>query len=211
MAIEGIDQFITKTATVTSVDSQNVVACSKLHFNTEATVRQALEPLNPSELPKMLEGLRKISKSYPIAETRVEESGEHTIVGTSELQLDQMMHDLRELYAKVEIRVSEPFVSICETVQEASAVRCFAATTNKKNTISMLAEPMEKGLGAQIRSCELFKPQNSGLLAEMLVRDFEWDELTAESVWAFGPAKGTGQNMLVDYTIEGEVDKARLK
>jgi len=32
----------------------------------------AIEPINPSELPKMLEGLRKINKSYPLATTQVE-------------------------------------------------------------------------------------------------------------------------------------------
>jgi len=46
--------------------------------------------LNPSELPKLLAGLRKINKSYPLAETKVEESGEHIIIGTGELYLDSI-------------------------------------------------------------------------------------------------------------------------
>lgn len=56
------------------------------------------------------------------------------------------MHDLRTLYAEIEIKVSEPFIAINETVGEASAVRCFADTPNKKNQISMTTEPMDKGL-----------------------------------------------------------------
>jgi U5 small nuclear ribonucleoprotein component len=92
----------------------------------------AVEPLNPSELPKMLEGLRKISKSYPLAITKVEESGEHTIAGTGELYLDCIMHDLRKMYSEIEIKVSDPFVSFCETVYETSAIKCFAETPNKK-------------------------------------------------------------------------------
>lgn len=43
-------------------------------------------------------------------------------------------------------------------------------------------------------------------MVDSLVNEFEWDELTASSVWSFGPQK-TGSNMLIDYTIEGEVDK----
>ena len=31
----------------------------------------AVEPVNPSELPKMLDGLRKINKSYPLVTTKV--------------------------------------------------------------------------------------------------------------------------------------------
>jgi len=38
-----------------------------------------------------VEGLRKINKSYPLAVTKVEESGEHAILGTGELYLDSIM------------------------------------------------------------------------------------------------------------------------
>jgi hypothetical protein len=38
-------------------------------------------------------------QSYPLAVTRVEESGEHTLLGTGELYLDSIMKDLREMYA----------------------------------------------------------------------------------------------------------------
>lgn len=31
----------------------------------------AVEPVNPSELPKMLDGLRKVNKSYPLVTTKV--------------------------------------------------------------------------------------------------------------------------------------------
>lgn len=60
-----------------------------------------VEPVNPSELPKMLDGLRKVNKSYPLLVTRVEESGEHVILGTGELYLDCVMHDLRKMYSEI--------------------------------------------------------------------------------------------------------------
>lgn len=88
IGIEGIDKGFNKTATVVAVDDTETLAFKKLDFNTESVVKVACEPLNPSDLPKMLEGLRKINKSYPIVQTKVEESGEHIIVGTSELYLD---------------------------------------------------------------------------------------------------------------------------
>lgn len=61
----------------------------------------SVEPVNPSELPKMLDGLRKVNKSYPLLITRVEESGEHVILGTGELYLDCVMHDLRKMYSEI--------------------------------------------------------------------------------------------------------------
>lgn len=68
-----------------------------LKFNTKSVVKLAIEPINPSELPKMLESLRKVNKSYPLLTTRVEESGEHVLLGTGELYLDCVMHDMRKV------------------------------------------------------------------------------------------------------------------
>ena len=64
-------------------------------------------PVNPSELPKMLDGLRKVNKSYPLVNTKVEESGEHIILGTGELYLDCVMHDLRKMYSEIDIKVGD--------------------------------------------------------------------------------------------------------
>jgi len=88
IGIEGIDKGILKTATIVNIDDNKTIAMKKLDFNTESVIKVACEPLNPSELPKMLEGLRKINKIYPMVTTKVEESGEHLIIGTGELYID---------------------------------------------------------------------------------------------------------------------------
>lgn len=46
--------------------------------------------------------------------------------------------------------MSEPFVSFAETVIDASSVKCMVETPNKKNQISMIAEPLDKGLAEYI-------------------------------------------------------------
>ena len=74
--LEGVDAPINKTATITDVQDNDEAAIFKpLIFNNAAVVKLAVEPLNPAELPKMVEGLRKIRKSYPAAQTKVRESG----------------------------------------------------------------------------------------------------------------------------------------
>ena len=35
----------------------------------------------------MLDGIRKLNKSYPLLVTKVEESGEHILIGTGELYM----------------------------------------------------------------------------------------------------------------------------
>ena len=149
--LEGIDATITKTATVVeeSIDAEMYIF-RPLRFPTLSVMKIAVEPLNPSELPKMIEGLRKINRSYPLAVTKVEESGEHVILGTGEIYLDSLMKDLRELYAELEVKVADPVVSFCETIVETSSMRCFSETTNKRNKITMTCEPLEKGLATDI-------------------------------------------------------------
>ena len=73
----------------------------------------------------------------------------------------------------------------------------------------MTTEPLEKNLSNRIQQDLLYKTEKRNLLADVLVKDFNWDELTANSVWAFGPTN-TASNMLIDYTLEDEIDKTRL-
>lgn len=113
-------------------------------------MKVAVEPLVPSELPKMLEGLRKINKSYPLLHTKVEESGEHILLGSGELYLDCALHDLRKMYSEIEIKVSDPSVRFCETVIDTSSRMCYADAPNKKNRVTMTAQPLDKGLADEI-------------------------------------------------------------
>jgi len=208
--IEGIDQPIVKTSTITDLQGEEELYIFRpLKFSTQSVIKIAVEPVNPSELPKMLDGLRKVNKSYPLLSTRVEESGEHVILGTGELYLDCVMHDLRKLYSEIEIKVADPVVSFCETVVETSSLKCFAETPNKKNKMTMIAEPMEKGLAEDIENEVVSINWNKKRLGEFFQTKYDWDLLAARSIWAFGPDL-TGPNILVDDTLPSEVDKGLL-
>jgi len=96
---------VVKTSTIVQVHTdEDLYICRPLKFNTQSIIKIAVEPVNPSELPKMLDGLRKVNKSYPLLSTRVEESGEHVILGTGELYLDCVMHDIRKMYSEIDIK-----------------------------------------------------------------------------------------------------------
>ena len=76
-------------------------------------------------------------------QTKVEESGEHILIGTGELYLETVLHDLRKMYSEIEIKVSDPSVKFCETVIDTSSIKCYADTPNKKNRISFIAQPLD--------------------------------------------------------------------
>ena len=46
---------------------------------------------------------------------RVEESGEHVILGTGELYVDCQLYDLREVYGQMEIKVYTPMTELSES------------------------------------------------------------------------------------------------
>ncbi|CAG8498929.1 10302_t:CDS:10 [Scutellospora calospora] len=208
----GVDNSIVKTATITenSDDEGHKHIFRSLSFVTTAVLKVAVEPVNPSELPKMLDGLRKINKSYPILITKVEESGEHIILGTGELYLDCVLHDLRRMYAEIELKVSDPVVRFCETVVETSALKCFAETPNKKNKLTMISEPLEKGIAEDIEAGRVSIKWDVKDIAKFFEEKYSWDVLASRSIWAFGPDEN-GPNILVDDTLPAEVDKSLLK
>ena len=208
--IEGIDQPIIKTATLVDADIDFELEIFRpLRFHTESVIKIAVEPVNPSELPKMLEGMRKCNKSYPLLGTRVEESGEHVILGTGELYLDCVMHDLRKMYSEIDIKVADPVVCFTETVVETSSLKCFAETPNKRNKLTMIAEPLEKGLAEDIESERLQLGWKRKKLSDYLQKKYDWDLLASRSIWAFGPEQ-CGPNILLDDTLPSEVNKQLL-
>jgi U5 small nuclear ribonucleoprotein component len=230
--IEGIDSAIAKTATLTDNrfphpkdgngedeyenDEEDAVQIfSPLSFpqcGFESTMKLAVEPLNPAELPKMVEGLRRITKSYPMAKTRVEESGEHVLFGTGELYLDCIMHDLRHVYADIEIKVADPVVGFRETVVETSSLQCFADTPNKRNRVTLVAEPLTEGLAESLEAgkIDIIRWDNKKL-GRYFQTQYDWDLLSSRSVWAFGPSPTRGTNILLDDTLPSEVDKDLLQ
>eukprot|EP01054_Gregarina_sp_Poly1_P004284 Gregarina_sp_Poly_1__4283@NODE_232_length_11105_cov_98_544211_g205_i0_p1_GENE_NODE_232_length_11105_cov_98_544211_g205_i0NODE_232_length_11105_cov_98_544211_g205_i0_p1_ORF_typecomplete_len1029_score172_03GTP_EFTU/PF00009_27/9e33EFTUD2/PF16004_5/1_1e29EFTUD2/PF16004_5/4_6e03EFG_IV/PF03764_18/4e21EFG_C/PF00679_24/4_4e17GTP_EFTU_D2/PF03144_25/7_9e12EFG_II/PF14492_6/3e10MMR_HSR1/PF01926_23/0_001SRPRB/PF09439_10/0_036GBP/PF02263_19/0_064_NODE_232_length_11105_cov_98_544211_g205_i039937079 len=200
--IGGVDPSVRKTATITSLvtlQNDEVEVFHKLVFPTTSVIRIGCEPLNPSELPKMLEGLRKIDRSYPLMKTKVEDSGEHVLIGSGELYLDCALHDLRKLYGDLELKCADPVVQLCETVIETSAMKAFGDTPNKKNRISLIAERLEPGLESDIELGKINASMSVKELSQVLMTKYEWDALSARSVWAFSSNMGT--NMLVNEIL----------
>ena len=211
--LSGVDNSIVKTATIVPLkmaDDEDAYIFKPITHFTESVFKVAVEPINPSELPKMLDGLRKINKSYPLITTKVEESGEHVVLGTGELYMDCVLHDLRRLYAEMELKVSDPVTRFCETVVETSAIMCYAITPNKKNKITMIAEPLEQGIAEDIEAGRVRIRDSVRKVGQFFEERYEWDKLASRSIWAFGPEE-MGPNIMQDDTLPSSVDKKMLR
>ena len=86
VGLVGIDQFLLKTGTLTTSESAHNMRVMK--FSVSPVVQIAVQVKNPIDLPKLVEGLKRLSKSDPCVQVSTSESGEHIIAGPGELHLD---------------------------------------------------------------------------------------------------------------------------
>jgi elongation factor 2 len=197
-AVVGIDQFVVKTATLCSDESSHPLYNMK--YSVSAVVRVAVEPKNPSELPKLIEGLKRLSKSDPLVQCTMTEGGEHIIAGAGELHLEICLKDLQDDYMNgAEIRVSEPVVSFSETVIDESDRMCLSKSPNKHNRLYVKAAPLGDGLAEDIETGKVTPKDEPKARARYLAEEYEFDLTEARKIWAFGP-NTTGPNMLIDVS-----------
>jgi elongation factor 2 len=197
-AIVGIDQFLVKSGTLTTDEDSYPIVTMK--FSVSPVVRVAVEPKNPADLPKLVEGLKRLSKSDPLVQCTIEESGEHIVAGAGELHLEICIKDLQdEFMGGAPITVSEPVVSFRETVTAESNQVCLSKSPNKHNRLYVVARPMEEGLAERIDDGKITPKDEPKARARILSEEYGWDVTEARKIWCFGP-NTNGPNVVVDVT-----------
>lgn len=193
----GVDQFLVKTGTITTYKEAHNMKVMK--FSVSPVVRVAVEPRNAADLPKLVEGLKRLAKSDPMVQCMIEESGEHIIAGAGELHLEICLKDLEEDHAQIPLKKSDPVVSYRETVTEESSQMCLSKSPNKHNRLFMKAVPMPDGLPEDIDKGEVSNKQDFKLRGRYLADKYEYDITEARKIWCFGPDT-TGPNIVIDAT-----------
>jgi len=197
-ALVGVDQFILKSATITTDEMSYPIITMK--FSVSPVVRVAVEPKNPADLPKLVEGLKRLSKSDPLVQTSIEESGEHIVAGAGELHLEICIKDLQEEFmGGAELKVSEPVVSYRETVTADSDQVCLSKSPNKHNRLYCVAVPFPEGLAEAIDDNKVSARDDPKVRGRVLAEEYGWDVTEARKIWAFGP-NTNGPNVIVDTT-----------
>ena len=197
VGLVGVDQYLMKQGTIATAEDAHCIKVMK--YSVSPVVRVAVEVKNASDLPKLVEGLRKLSKSDPLVLCYTEESGEHIIAGCGELHVEICLKDLEEEFAKCPIKKGDPVVSYKETVTEWSSQQCLSKSPNKHNRIFCKASPLGDDLSQAIEDDKISPKQDVKLRYRELVDEYEWDPNDAKKIWAFGP-ETTGANLLVDTT-----------
>merc|ERR1719515_167921 len=138
VALVGIDQYLLKTGTITDIEDAHNIADMK--YSVSPVVKVAVKTKDGKDLPKLVEGMKKLSKSDPLVVCTTEESGEHVIAGCGELHVEICLKDLRDEYAQCDFVMTDPVVSYRETVGGESSVTCLSKSPNKHNRLYVVGD-----------------------------------------------------------------------
>jgi len=195
VGLVGVDQYLVKTGTITTYEQAHNMKVMK--FSVSPVVRVAVEAKNPADLPKLVEGLKRLAKSEPMVQCIIEESGEHIVAGAGELHLEICLKDLEEDHAQIPLIKSDPVVSYRETVDGESSEMCLSKSPNKHNRLYMKAQPLPEGFAEDVDKGDISPKQDPKDRARIMAEKYQFDVTEARKVWCFGP-DGNGPNILTD-------------
>lgn len=196
-ALVGVDQYLLKSGTIATEEDAHPIISMK--FSVSPVVRCAVEPKNSADLPKLVEGMKRLAKSDPMVLCYTEESGEHIIAASGELHLEICLQDLQNDFMGTEVKVSDPVVSFRETCTTKSSETCLAKSANKHNRLFVDADSLGPELCKAIDEGEVKAGADPKIQGRLLADEYGWDVTEARKIWAFGP-EGTGPNLFVDTT-----------
>jgi elongation factor 2 len=201
IGLVGVDAYLLKAGTISTYAEAHPFVTMK--YSVSPVVRVAVEVVNASDLPKLMEGLKRLAKSDPLVLCYTAPTGEHVIAGAGELHLEICIKDLKEDFMKgAPVKISEPVVSFSETVKEETPIDVIAKSPNKHNRIYLRACPITGGT-------EFIKAVDDGHVkmedelkarARLMADEHGWDVTDARKVWTFGCPPDAKANVLVDTT-----------
>ncbi|CAO3635076.1 unnamed protein product [Cunninghamella echinulata] len=206
------DPFNMKSGTITALESktvssswEKVYAIKRLMTIPVAPVVQmAVDVQDPTDLPKLIEGLKQLSLTDPSSclDVYTNSVGEHVITAGGKLHLETSLKVLEKKFAQVPLKKAEkdqPWVSYRETITQSSSINCLAKSPNKRNRIYMRASPLDEDLIKAIEKDVIRPGDNVKQYAQKLSSQYHWDNLEAKNVWCSGPDY-YGANLLVNET-----------
>ncbi len=112
-----------------------------VHY-TDPVVTLAIEAKQTSDLPKLIDVLKTVSKADPSIQINInQETGEHLISGMGELHLEVTLYRIKNDY-KVDVTTSDPIVVYKETVEKRGGP-FEGKSPNKHNKFYFVIEPLE--------------------------------------------------------------------
>ncbi|XP_067105576.1 elongation factor-like GTPase 1 [Osmerus mordax] len=142
LGIGGLEESVLKSATLST--SPACPPFTPLNFEATPIVRVAIEPKHPSEMPKLVRGMRLLNQADPCAEVLIQETGEHVLVTAGEVHLQRCLDDLRTRFAKIEISASKPIIPFRETLVRPPKVDMVNEDLGRQHKVAVIHQVKEE-------------------------------------------------------------------
>lgn len=168
----------------------------RLKYISEPVVTIAIEPKRSSDLPRLVETLRKMAIEDPTLQVKInEETGEYLISGMGTLHLEIALWDLQQRTGGIPIETSPPIVVYRESIKR-TAGPVEGKSPNKHNRVYISIEPLDETTLKLLADGKVYEDQDWRTRAKILRGEANWDSNEARGIWAIDEHL----NILVDVT-----------
>jgi len=194
-AVLGLDKARAGETVVDLSFKDTMAPFERLHYISEPVVTMAVEPKTTTDLPKLIEALRKLSIEDPNLVVKInQETGEYLISGMGPLHLEIALTLLKENYG-IEVITSPPIVVYRESIRKASQV-FEGKSPNKHNKFYISVEPLNNETIKLIQEGVIAEDMDWRERAKILRDKAGWETDEARNIWAIDD----NINVFVDKT-----------
>ncbi|RLE80450.1 MAG: elongation factor EF-2 [Thermoprotei archaeon] len=195
VALLGLDEARAGETVVDMKFKDEMRPFERMRYISEPVVTIAIEPKRSSDLPKLVETLRKMAIEDPTLRVHInQETGEYLISGMGTLHLEIALWDLQQR-SKIEVVTSPPIVRYRETVRKEGPV-IEGKSPNKHNKLYISVEPLDNITMELLAKGIIYDGQDWRERAKILREEADWDSNDARNIWAIDE----NLNIIVDRT-----------
>ncbi len=185
VALLGVDDARAGETIVAASIKDVAAPFERMKYISEPVVTVAIEPKNPNDLAKLVEGLKELTIEDPTLSLKIDEEtgGQVLLSGVGTLHLEIATWLLKER-TKLDFTVSQPLVRFRETVR-ASSPTFEGKSPNKHNRLYISVEPLDEETIKLIQLGEVTDDQDPRERAKILRERAGWDADEARGgIWA---------------------------
>lgn len=173
----------------------DAVPFESIKYVSDPVLTIAVEPKRPTDLPKLIDAMQKMSIQDPNLVTTInQETGEYLLAGMGELHLEIAVKDLKSQYG-LDIIQSEPTVVYRETIRH-EVGPFMGKSPNKHNRIFFNFRPLNPKVIELIKQGEISEIVSPTRIEEILKEKVGWTTREARQVFAINE----NANLLIDTT-----------
>ena len=169
-----------------------------MNYGINRVIKILIKPIQISNLNNLLKALRVCLKIYPNLGCQVKLNGNVIISSSSEFYLDCVLHDLKKILDETEFQLSQPYVSLVETISHTASfkyatmksglmLKISKSNLRKKAKFSMLGFLLlfEKLKSKSKNFSGLLNSISGGYISSKLKEIFHMDKTIANDTWFF--------------------------